>query len=347
MRTPEAWRDDAIERVIGTVQSFDPRERTVRLADGTQYAYEALLLATGGHARRLSIPGADLDGVFAPRTLDDAAAIAPRFVAGARVVLIGGGFIGLEAAASARLCGCEVNVLESAPRLLGRCVPQAIALRVQVLHERQGVQVHLNVSPVSIGRRARGELAVTLADERVWLADTVIVGIGIDPADELARAAGLDVARGVKVDATLKSSAHGVYAAGDVALFPSRFTGQPIRQETWHNAESQARVAAHNMLGAREPYRELPWFWSDQYDHQIQVAGEPALGAQTVTRALAADAQIHFHLDAHGDLVGASGFGLASGFAKDMKLARMLVDGNARAAPAVLADPLVKLKSLL
>ncbi|WP_126286385.1 NAD(P)/FAD-dependent oxidoreductase [Burkholderia stagnalis] len=347
LREPDAWRADGIEHVVATVARIDPQARGVVLSDGRGIGYEALLLATGGRARRLAIPGADLDGVVALRTLDDAARLGARLVPDARVMLVGGGFVGLEVAASACRRGCRVTVLEAAPRVLGRAVPEALAARVQALHVQHGVRICVNRAPVAIARTAGGALAVTLDDGSTLAADTVVVGIGIEPADELARDAGLAVARGIVVNARLETSAPGIYAAGDVAVFPSALSGRPLRQETWHGAETQARVAARNMLGAAEPYRDLPWFWSDQYDGQLQVAGEPALGAHAVVRRLADDDAIHFHFDALGRLVAASGFGGAAGFAKEMKLARMLVERGAPVAPAALADAGVKLKTLL
>jgi 3-phenylpropionate/trans-cinnamate dioxygenase ferredoxin reductase subunit len=347
LQSPEAWRRIEVEHVVATVKAIDTVGRVVRLHDGGTIGYASLLLATGGHARRLAVPGADGDGVFSLRTLDDAAALAPRFVPGARIVVIGGGFIGLEVASSARSRGCDVAVVEGAPRLLARAVPASIAARVQALHARHGVRIETGVALSAIERLPDRTLAVSLENGEVLPADTVVAGIGIDPADELARAAGLDVERGIVVNAELETSVRGIFAAGDVAVFPSRFSRQRIRQETWHNAETQARVAARNMLGARETYRELPWFWSDQYDHQLQVAGEPALGAQSTTRSLGDEADIHFYFDANGGLVGASGFGPANRLAKEMKLARMLVDRGAAPAPALLSDTDVKLKSLL
>ncbi|WP_322050014.1 NAD(P)/FAD-dependent oxidoreductase [Paraburkholderia bannensis] len=347
LRPHDAWRADDIEHIVGAVRSIDAQARTLQLADGRSVAYEALLLATGGHLRRLTIPGAQLDGVFGLRTLDDAAALAPRLSAGARVVVIGGGFIGLEVAASARARGCEVSVVEGAARLLGRCVPAEIGAHVHALHERQGVRVVLNACAQAFAQRDDGRLDVTLDSGDVLDADTVVVGIGIEPADEIARATGLETARGVVVDETLQTSAAGIYAAGDVALFPSRFGTHRIRQETWHNAETQAGVAARNMLGAGEPYRDVPWFWSDQYDRQLQVSGEPALGVRTIVRDLPGEAQIHFALDGAGQLVAASGFGTLQGFAKEMRLARMLVERAVPVDAQSLANPDVKLKSLL
>ena len=347
LRVPEAWREDDIEHVVATVKSFDPAARALRLDDGRTIEYEALLLATGGHVRRLSIPGVSEPGVQCLRTLEDAAAIGERLTPGSSIVVVGGGFIGLEVAASARARGCEVTLVEGGARLLGRAVPAAIAASAQDLHARNGVTIRLNTAPRAFERRADGTLAVTLEAGDVLHADSVIVGIGIEPADELARAAGLEVERGIIVNEALETSARGVYAAGDVAVFPSRFGAHRIRQETWHNAETQGRAAARNMLGARDAYRELPWFWSDQYDHQLQVAGEPALGKRSIVRTLGADARIHFDLDGAGQLVGASGFGLASALAKEMRLARMLVERGASIDGEQLANPEVKLKSLL
>ncbi|MBG0870011.1 FAD-dependent oxidoreductase [Burkholderia cenocepacia] len=347
LRDAQAWAADRIERIVATVERIEPHAREVRVSGGHVFGYDALLLATGGRARRLAIPGAALDGVFALRTLDDAAALGARLVPDARIVLIGGGFIGLEVAASARQRGCRVTVLDAAPRLLGRAVPAAIATRVHALHDEQGVAIRLNRTPVAIERTAGGALAVVLDDGDTLIADTVVAGIGIEPADELARDAGLAVERGIVVNAQLETSARGIYAAGDVAVFPSALSGQPVRQETWHGAETQAHVAARNMLGAGEPYRDTPWFWSDQYDAQLQVAGEPALGTQSVARVLGDDAEIHFHFDARARLVAASGFGRAAGFVKDMRVARMLVERGTDVTPAAVADVDVKLKSLV
>jgi 3-phenylpropionate/trans-cinnamate dioxygenase ferredoxin reductase component len=347
LRTPDAWKSDGIGHIVGKVARIVPDARALQLDDGRCIDYEALLLATGGHVRRLNIPGHDLDGVLTLRTLDDAANIASRLAPDARVLIVGGGFIGLEVAASARKRGCQVCVIEGASRLLGRAVPEAIAKEVQALHERNGVTIRLNVMPEAIERLADRSLVVSLADKSVIHADIVLVGIGIEPADELARDAGLAVNRGVIVNAELETSASGIFAAGDIAIFPSRLSGLPIRQETWHNAETQARLAARNMLGAKAPYDDTPWFWSDQYDHQLQVAGEPALGAKSTKRSLGDAGSIDFYFDAQERLVAASAFGLASGIAKEMKLARMLVERGVSASAEILGNPSVKLKSLL
>ncbi len=335
-----------VQRHVAKAVRIDTQGKTVALSNGDVLPYQALLLATGGRARSLSLPGADLPGVLSLRTLNDAQALAPRLVAGQRLAVIGGGFIGLEVAASARKLGCEVTLVEGAPRLMGRAVPEALAGRALRLHRARGTHVLLGASPTRIESTSQG-LVLHLADGSSVEADTVVVGIGIEPGVDLARDAGLTVQRGVVVNAQLQTSDPAVYAAGDVAEFPSAMSGELIRQETWHNAETQARVVAQNMMGGQTPYVSHPWFWSDQYDHQLQVSGEPGLAVSTVTRPLEGDDVLVFYSDAHGKLVGACGWGLSSRMSKELKLARTLVERGVAPAAAALADPTVKLKSLL
>jgi len=175
----------------------------------------------------------------------------------------------------------------------------------------------------------------------------VLAGIGIVPDLALPGAAGLAVGRGICVNAQLQTSQPGIFAAGDVAEFPSVLSGQLVRQETWHNAETQAAIAAQNMLGGSAAYASLPWFWSDQYHCQLQVAGEPALATHSATRALEGDGLLIFYLDAADKLVGACGWGTTSLVAKDLKLARTLVEKGITASAEALANPEQKLKALL
>jgi 3-phenylpropionate/trans-cinnamate dioxygenase ferredoxin reductase component len=281
----QAMADLDITRHTARVVSIDPDKHSIKLSNDRTLTYESLLLATGGKVRKLTIPGGDLPEVLTLRGLDDAAALAKRLVPEHRLLVVGGGFIGLEVAASARKLGCQVDLIEGAPRLMGRAVPEPVAACALALHRAKGVRILLSVNPVSIIKVAHG-LIVSLSDGTSLEVDSVLAGIGIEPATELAKSAGLRVERGIVVDAMLQTSHTGIYAAGDVAEFPSKVSGQLIRQETWHNAESQAFIVARNMLGGQEVYDSLPWFWSDQYDYQLQVMGEPALAASSVTREL-------------------------------------------------------------
>lgn len=308
----------------------------------------AKLARYGGKLARNASPhtGADLCEVLTLRTLDDALRLAPRLGVGRRLLVIGGGFVGLEVAASARRLGTEVTLVEGASRLLGRAVPAETAAQVLALHLRHGVDIRLGVLPTAITKSHPGEVQVELHDGTSVHADTVVVGIGMQPAVDLARAAGLAVGQGITVDAHLQTSDPDVFAAGDVAEFPSPLSGRPMRQETWHNAETQARVAALNMVGSCATYDHAAWFWSDQYDHQLQVCGEPALGTHTAVRELAECGRITFHLDTRHRVVGTSACGVSARCLKEFRLARLLVDRRASVGIAELADPSVPLKAL-
>lgn len=342
----QAMADLALVRHTARVVSIDPVVRSIALSNDLTLTYQSLLLATGGKVRKLTIPGGDLPEVMTLRGLDDAAALAKRLVAGHRLLVVGGGFIGLEVAASARKLGCQVDLIEGAPRLMGRAVPEPVAACALALHRAKGVRVLLGVNPLSIAAQSTG-LLVSLSDGSSIEVDTVVAGIGIEPATELAKSAGLRVARGIVVDAMLQTSHSAIYAAGDVAEFPSGLSGQLLRQETWQNAESQAFAVARNMMGRQEIYTSQPWFWSDQYDHQLQVMGEPALAVSTVARELSDGGLIIFYLNAENRLVGACGWGQISRIVKELKLTRMLVEKQACIAAEVLKDPLMSLKALL
>jgi 3-phenylpropionate/trans-cinnamate dioxygenase ferredoxin reductase subunit len=346
LHSDEDWANLQVRRHVAQVTAIHPADHSVTLSNGEVLGYQSLLLAHGGKVRTLTIPGGDLPEVLTLRNLGDAAALAQRLQPGKRLLVVGGGFIGLEVAASARKLGCEVTVVEGAPRLMGRAVPEPVAERALALHRAQGVRVLLGASPQSIERTADG-VRMLLADGTQLDADTVLAGIGIEPHLGLAQAAGLAVGRGIQVDAQLRTSVPGIFAAGDVAEFPSALSSQLIRQETWHNAETQAGIAAQNMLGGNATYTSLPWFWSDQYHYQLQVVGEPALAVTSATRALEDDGLVIFYLDASQRIVGACGWGEASRVAKELKLARTLVEKGVSASAEALADPATKLKALL
>ncbi len=344
--TAERMEALALTRHCASVLSIDTVGKTALLSNGQTLGFGALLFANGGRPRRLGIPGEELPGVLSLRTKDDAARLLGRLRAGQHLAVIGGGFIGLEVAASARKLGCEVTLVEAGPQLMGRVVPAVLADCARAVHASQGVQLHCHVSPVRIEPQDQ-RLALTLSDGSTVLVDTVLVGIGIVPGVALAEAAGVAVARGILVDAQLRTNIPDVYAAGDVAEFPSPDSGTLMRQETWHNAESQARVAAQNLLGAQVALSAKPWFWSDQYDYQLQLSGEPAPGLVQVVRAQEGGDLILFYLNGSSKIVGICGWGLTARIARDLKIARALVERGASASAEVLADPATRLKSLL
>ena len=268
LRSDDFYREQRIDLLRATVSSIDPSAKTVALADGSRLGYDSLLLATGAAAIRLNIPGGGLPHVYTLRTLADSRAIIAASANAKRAVLIGAGFIGLEAAAALRTRGLEVTVVAPDTVPLGRVLGDALGLAVQKLHEAHGVQFRLGERPKAITAHS-----VMLEDGSELAADLVVFGVGVRPATELAESAGLAVDRGVLVDTYLRTSAPDVFAAGDIARFPYARTGQRIRVEHWVVATRQGEVAALNLLGQHQPYDAAPFFWSAHYDCTISYLG--------------------------------------------------------------------------
>lgn len=343
----QRFADAGIALVRGAdVTSIDRVARSATLSTGSTIPYDRLLLATGARPRRL--PAAQgVAGCVYLRTHDDAQAIAARLSADARVAIIGGGFIGLELAAAARRHGAAVTVIEAVPRLLSRAVPAVIAAVIEETHRRSGVDVLLGAMIGELGR-AGSAVRIDFTDGDTIEADLVVIGIGAVPNTELAAAAGFAVDNGIAVDAGLATADPSIFAAGDCCSFPlALYGGRRVRLEAWRNAQEQGALAARNMLGRGELHAAVPWFWSEQYDLSLQIAGLPDEGATTVRRDMADDAFILFHLAADGRLVAASGIGPGNAVARDIRLAEMLIARRAVPDPALLAASGTKLKSLL
>ena len=328
-----------------TVEAIDRDRREVQLSSGERLVYHRLLLATGRRVRRLPTPAGLADRVLYLRDLADARKLRARLADRPRLVVIGGGFIGLEVAASAVRLGCRPVVIEQATQLMGRAVPAELAAIVQARHEAAGVALRLGVGVEGIEPDGPG-LRVRLTDGGAVAADLALVGIGAVPRAELAEAAGLAVDRGIIVDATLRTSDPAIYAAGDVCACPGARSADLLRLESWQNADAQGALAARNMLGAGLAYAELPWFWSDQYELSLQIAGHPELAATSVGRHVGAEGRLLFHLDREQRPVGVSGVGPAA-FAREFKLARLLLERAPSLDPGALRDPETRLKSLL
>jgi len=270
----EQCQDQGIELRLGEeVRRIDPRARRLHLHAGrAPLHYDHLVLATGSRPRCLPLPGAGLDGVHVLRTAADALAIAARLEGGMRVVLVGGGFIGLEAAASARLRGCRVTVLETAPQLMARVVAAPIAERMMALHRGRGVEIRTGVRIDGL-EGLREVRRVRLADGSAVDADIVILGVGALANDGLPVSAGIRCADGVIVDRYGRTSAPFVYAAGDLARHEQLWGCGNVRLESWENAELQAREVAGALLDRPAPERGAPWFWTDQFDTNLQIIG--------------------------------------------------------------------------
>lgn len=267
LRGREWYAERAIDVRAGVeAASLDTSPREVRLSTGESLPYGALLLATGAEPIRLGIPGAERALLL--RTFADSKAIVARAEAGRRAVIIGASFIGLEAAASLRARNVEVAVVAPESRPLERVLGPELGDFVRALHEEHGVRFHLGRKPVRID-----DATVALDDGSALPADLVVMGVGVRPRLGLAEKSGLRLDKGVVVDATLRTSADGVWAAGDIARFPDARSGRQIRVEHWVVAERQGQHVARAMLGAREPYRAVPFFWSQHYDVPINYVG--------------------------------------------------------------------------
>ena len=338
-----AWyAENRIELIAANAAtSIDTAAKTVGLADGQAIGFDRLMLTTGARVRRLPVPGADLDGVFYLRTIEDSAAIRAQIAAGTEVAVIGGGFIGLEIAGSAARRGARVTVLEAADRLMGRSVAPEVADWFARMHRDRGVDLRLGVSIAAIegGRSATG---VRLGDGGVVPAEVVVIGIGILPNIEIAEAAGLAVDNGIVVDDRGRTSHPDIWAAGDVANQPNAFAGRRLRLESYQNAQDQAATVARNLCGADEAYEDSLWVWSDQHDINLQMTGAPESWDSLLWRGDPDGGRFTVFYMAGGRIVAVN----TVNNGREMRPARMLMESGKVVDPAALADMSVKLLKL-
>ncbi|WP_417601798.1 NAD(P)/FAD-dependent oxidoreductase [Pararhodobacter oceanensis] len=340
LRPESYYAEHNIELRIGaTVRELDPQARRIKLDDG-ELTYDDLVLTTGSIPRRLPARiGGALAGVHVVRGLADVDAMAPNFVPGAKVLIVGGGYIGLEAAAVARKLGLEVTLVEMADRILQRIAAPQTSDYFRDLHRRHGVTIREGVGLEHL----LGETAVTgarLSDGSEIATDFVIVGVGIEPNVALAEAAGITIDNGIAVDAQGRTSAEHIWAAGDCASFP--YHGARIRLESVPNAIDQAECVAENIMGVGKDYIAKPWFWSDQYDVKLQIAGLNTGYDRVITRRSAAESAAFWYY--RGDrLLAVDAMNDPRGF----MIGKRMIEGGKSPDPALIENPETDLKAML
>ena len=322
--------------------SIDRAAKTVSLSDGETLDYDILILAEGARARRLPIAGADLRGVLELRNAADAELLKAALGPGKRLAVIGGGYIGLEAAASARALGAEAVIIEKEPRVLARVACEALSSFFQDYHRARGVVFELGAGVAQFEGEAGHVKGVRLDDGRLLECDAILVGVGAIPNDDLARAAGLDCDGGVVVDLQARTSDPAIYAIGDVTKRPLPLYDRMFRLESVPNALEQAKQAACAITGRPQPANEVPWFWSDQFDLKLQIAGLPFDADETLVRGDPASAKFAvFHLK--GGCIQAVE---AVNAPPEFMAGKMLIGSRKPVAREKLADPAISMKEV-
>jgi 3-phenylpropionate/trans-cinnamate dioxygenase ferredoxin reductase subunit len=341
LRSGHFYQQHRVDTRLGVrVTAIDRPTQRLRLSDGGELTYDRLLLCVGSKPRRLDVPGHDLAGIHHLRTIADVDAIRTDIAGARRLVVVGGGYIGLEAAACARHLGLEVTVLETADRPMARVVAPEVSAFYLRRHEREGVRILCNASVTAFA--GDGRVAAVRCGEREFPADLVIVGVGILPDVTLAAAAGLRCDNGVWVDEQCRTSDPSVYAAGDCTNHPSVRYGRRVRLESVDNAVEQAKTAAANICGRQARHEHVPWFWSDQYDVKLQIAGLSEGYDQTVLRGDPASGSFAVYYFTGGELLAVD----AINSMRDFMNGKKWLAERKRPDPDKLADASVDLKTI-
>ena len=342
-RPEKFYREQKIELITDRAGSIDRGSRRLLLASGSSLDYGHLVLATGARNRLLDIPNANLHDVLYLRTLDESEALRQRIALARRVVVIGAGFIGLEFAATARAKGLEVDVVELAARVMARAVTAEISEFFHDRHTAAGIRIHLGVQATSIESDGSNVTGVSLSDGRQVPADVVVVGVGVLPNVELAAEAGLPVAAGIIVNEKLLTSDPNISAIGDCALFASPRFGGSLRLESVQNATDHGRCVAARLTGDAKTYDGLPWFWSDQGDDKLQIAGLTTGYDRVVVRGDRGQRSFSAFCYKSGQLVGIESINRAS----DHVFGRRILGLNRSIEPEQAADTGFDLKAAL
>ena len=341
LRQPSYFDEQRVELRLGRrATAIDRRAKQVQLVDGATLDYEHLIIATGSHPRRLKMPGADLAGVHYLRSLSDADHLRTEVHVGQRAVIIGGGYIGLEVAATLRQLGMEVTVLEMADRVMNRVVAEPVSRYYEREHASHGVKIELDVGVLALQGDTNGRVCAVETNRGAIAANLVAVGIGVLPTDELAQNAGLACDNGIVVDEYCRTSDPAIFAIGDCSNHPSAHYGRRVRLESVDNAFEQANTVATNITGTPTKHDRVPWFWSDQYHHKLLIVGLADGHDQAILRGDPANHSFSVCYLRDGEFIAIDTVNMA----KDQMAARKLIASRMRPDPNKLADISIALK---
>ena len=341
--TKEVLEEAKIEILLDTkVLSIDRAAKKVETQNGQEISYDKLAITTGARVRKLNIEGSHLPGIFYLRTMDDTLSIQKKIKLGASALIVGGGWIGLECAATLTKLGCKSIVVEAADRLCGRAVTPEISNWMLNYHSKNGVDIRLNTGIELFEGKEKLESALLSNGEKIDCT-IAVVGIGVIPNSEIASVSGIDVDNGIVVNEKTQTSDPDIYAAGDVANHPNAILERRLRLESYENAQNQGIAAGKAMLGGTEPYSEIPWFWSDQFDANIQMIGLPENWDSTATRGSPEENQfITFYLK-NGIIDGA----ISINNPRDLRFGKRLMQEKKCVSVEDLSNMDIKLQTIL
>ncbi len=343
LKKKEFYEENGVDLILGKrAESIDTILKEITLSDENKIRYDQLIIATGSRVRKLNVPGSDKKGIYYLRDLDDANALKQRLKKNKKMVIVGAGYIGLEVASVAASLGVEVTVIEMANRVMNRTVDPMISSYYQKLHESHGVKIHLD-NGLKAFEGGDSVNAVLCSDGLMLEADLVVIGAGVLPNQEIAIEAGLECNNGIMVNEFGETSTAHVYACGDCTNHPNKGLNTRLRLESVHNAMEQSKTVANTIMGNKEPYDQVPWFWSDQYDHKLQLVGISGDHDEVVMRGLESEQKFLLFYLKNSELIAVN----AINSSKEFLICRKLVANKVKISSDVIKDQSVNLNDLL
>jgi len=343
LKKKEFYEENGVDLILGKrAESIDTILKEITLSDENKIRYDQLIIATGSRVRKLNVPGSDKKGIYYLRDLDDANALKQRLKKNKKMVIVGAGYIGLEVASVAASLGVEVTVIEMANRVMNRTVDPIISSYYQKLHESNGVKIHLD-NGLKAFEGGDSVNAVLCSDGLMLEADLVVIGAGVLPNQEIAIEAGLECNNGIMVNEFGETSTAHVYACGDCTNHPNKGLNTRLRLESVHNAMEQSKTVANTIMGNKEPYDQVPWFWSDQYDHKLQLVGISGDHDEVVMRGLESEQKFLLFYLKNSELIAVN----AINSSKEFLICRKLVANKVKISSDVIKDQSVNLNDLL